>query len=86
MFFLAGSCLDEIFGSQNSVPIFAMGGGFLVAIIGIVFTTIKSMVVSKAREETRREMAAYVAEGSIDADKAIAMLKAGGGKSDIEKL
>jgi hypothetical protein len=35
------------------------------------------MVVSRNREATKRELAAYVAEGSLDPDKAVAMINAG---------
>ena len=33
---------------------------------------------TRAAEQTRREIAAYVAEGSISSEDAVAMLKAGG--------
>jgi hypothetical protein len=59
--------------------IFVIGGA--IAIVAIVFGTIASAVTSvstaRERERTRREIAAYVAEGTIDADKAIEMLKVG---------
>ncbi|MHC4447007.1 MAG: hypothetical protein ACYSXF_04385 [Planctomycetota bacterium] len=48
-----------------------------VAIVGIVAGAATKMATTRARERTKREIAAYVAEGSIDADKAVAMLKAG---------
>jgi len=32
--------------------------------------------VSKNREATKRELAAYVAEGTLDADKAVALIEA----------
>ncbi len=44
---------------------------------------------ARAKEASRRELAAYVAEGTIDPDKAVAMLNAGMPKwevPDIEKL
>ncbi len=47
-----------------------------VAIVAIVAGTATKMATTRARERTKREIAAYVAEGSIDADKAVAMLKA----------
>ncbi len=48
-----------------------------VAIVAIVAGATTKMTTTRARERTKREIAAYVAEGSIDADKAVAMLKAG---------
>jgi len=74
---LADSCLTEFLRSGEFIPILAIGGAFVVAIIGIIFGSIKAMVVARAREETKRELGAYVAEGSIDADKAIALANAG---------
>jgi hypothetical protein len=56
--------------------IFVVGG--LIAIIAIVFGTLNSVFVARAREQTKREIAAYVAEGPIDADNAVEMLKVGG--------
>ncbi len=60
-----------------SMPIglFVIGG--IIAIVAIVFGSITKIIVSRAKERTRREIAAYVAEGSIDPDKAVAMLNAG---------
>lgn len=52
-----------------------------VAIVAIVAGATTKMTTARARERTKREIAAYVAEGSIDADKAVAMLKAGEGPS-----
>ncbi len=48
-----------------------------VAIVAIVAGATTKMATSRAHERTKREIAANVAEGSIDADKAVAMLKAG---------
>jgi hypothetical protein len=61
--------------ADGPVPVFVIGGA--IAIVAIISTTISKVTVSRAREQTRREIAAYVAEGTIDADKAVEMLKAG---------
>ncbi len=45
--------------------------------IWIVFTSLKSISRSRALEESRRELAAYVAEGSMTPDDAEKLLKAG---------
>jgi uncharacterized membrane protein len=76
MWLLAESGWDETLQEQ-AIPILAIGGGFLVAIVAIVFGCIKSMVVGRARELTKRELAAYVAEGSMSADHAVALANAG---------
>jgi hypothetical protein len=69
--------LADIFDSMFTMPtvIFTIGGA--VGIVGIVFGSVTSIVVNRGRERTKREIAAYVAEGSLDPDKAVAMLKAG---------
>ncbi|UCD76399.1 MAG: hypothetical protein JSV91_05630 [Phycisphaerales bacterium] len=85
MFYLAQDSMCEMLTNLDLIPLVAIIGGLLVVIIAIVFGTISGIVKTRAREETKREIAAYVAEGSIDADKAIAMLNSGGGKCDIKK-
>ena len=74
--FIAG-----VWSQMFTVPtvIFIVGG--MIAIVGIVFGSVagvmSSMVKTREREQSRRELAAYVAEGTLDPDKAIEMLKAG---------
>jgi len=63
--------------SANIIPVIAIGGGLFVGVVGIIASTIGTTHKAKAREETRREMAAYVAEGSISPDDAERLLKAG---------
>jgi hypothetical protein len=72
--------LCDFIESMFSMPgiIFTMGGA--IAIIAIVSGSVTTITVNRAREKTRREIAAYVAEGTIDPDKAVEMLKASGGK------
>ena len=48
-----------------------------IAIVAILASTITKAYTTRQREQTRRELAAYVAEGTIDPDKAIALMKAG---------
>jgi hypothetical protein len=59
------------------IPLAAMGGGFIVAIVAIVVGSVKSMADRKQKEESRRELAAYVAEGSMTTDEAERILEAG---------
>ena len=74
--FIAG-----VWSQMFTVPtvIFIVGG--IIAIVGIVFGSVagvmSSVVKTREREQSRRELAAYVAEGTLDPDKAIEMLKAG---------
>jgi hypothetical protein len=46
-----------------------------VAVVAILAGTISSVLNTRQREATRREVAAYVASGSIDKDTAVAILK-----------
>jgi hypothetical protein len=48
-----------------------------VAIVAILAGTLTSVLNVRQREKTRREVAAYVAAGSIDKDTAVAILNAG---------
>ena len=86
MFYLAQDPICDLLSEGNLIPVIAIGGGLLVAIIAIIFSTIAGILKTRAREETKREIAAYVAEGTIDPDKAIAMLNAGRGKGDADSL
>ena len=62
---------------KDMIPLVAVAGGFAVAIIGIVAGAVKHAVKTKQREESRREIAAYVAEGSITPEDAQKLIEAG---------
>ena len=76
--FLAASA-----GSINKdiLPFLAVGGGLAIALIAVVGSFIQSIVVARAREVSRREIAAYVAEGSMSAEDGEKLLSARGPKS-----
>ena len=59
------------------IPIVAIAGGLMVAIVAIVFGTVTSVAKRKAFEESRREIAAYVAEGTMSPKDAEQILKTG---------
>ena len=63
--------------AEDPAAIIAVGGAFAVAIIAIIFSSIRQMVRSKHREESRREIAAYIAEGSMTADEGERLMNAG---------
>ena len=42
--------------------------------------SVSKVLVARDQERTRRELAAYVAEGTLDPDRAVAMLNAGRSK------
>lgn len=47
-----------------------------ISVISIIFGSVKSMVNSSHRERTRREIAAYIAEGSMTPDQGERLMKA----------
>jgi hypothetical protein len=83
MYLLADTCFANIINSGNIIPITGIVFGCTVGMVAIVAQAIRSAVVGRAREQTKRELAAYVAEGSIDADKAVELVNAGKGHSDV---
>jgi len=67
----------------------ALGDSIVIVIIGavaaiaIVLGAVRSMVGTSARERSRREIAAYIAEGSMTAEQGERLMKAG--ESDDKK-
>lgn len=62
-----------IFDDDNLIWI--VGG--ILGFVGIVFGTITGAMKTNAREQTRREIAAYIAEGSMTPEQGERLLKAG---------
>lgn len=65
-----------------SIPLLVVCGGLLVAVISIITKGITQAVQTRHREESRREIAAYVAEGTMSPDDAFRLLEAGRRKKD----
>ncbi len=63
-----------------------VGSGSLVLIIGMLLGAAKKITISRHREDTRRELAAYIAEGTLDPDQAVALMNAGRDPSELEEL
>ncbi len=61
---------------DNAIPLVAIGGTLVVGAVAIIAGTISSVSSRKQREESRREIAAYVAEGSMSPDDAATLLSA----------
>jgi hypothetical protein len=59
------------------IPIVAVGGSMVVAIIAVVASAVRRSIEARAFEQSRREIAAYVAEGSITPDDAAKLLAEG---------
>ncbi len=62
--------------SNQSFVLILMAIMVAVPIVGIIAGAASSSAKNKDRERTRRELAAYVAEGSMTADEAERILKA----------
>jgi hypothetical protein len=67
---------QSILSNNNIIPVLIFVIGGLIAIVSIVFSMGKSITVTKERERTRRELSAYVAEGSMTPEDAERLLKA----------
>ena len=65
--------VELIFSGDNII--FVTGG--TIAIVAILFSAVKSMVITSHREKSRREIAAYIAEGSMTPEDGMELLQAG---------
>jgi len=66
------------------IKMVAMVGGLAIAAVWIVMKSLREIGLKRQSETTRREIAAYVAEGSIRPEDAAALLSAGS-QSETEK-
>jgi hypothetical protein len=77
--------LQNITSDQGSFAMFLVFGmGGLIALAAIFFGTIKSTGETKEREKSRREIAAYIAEGSMTPEDGERILSAGNRKRSTE--
>lgn len=77
MEFLACGDFADFASGNNFIALVAITLGCTVGMLGVIGGTISGIVKTRAKELTKRELAAYVAEGSLDPDKAVEMLNAG---------
>jgi len=56
----------------------AIIGGLCVAMLSIIMKTIKSTANTREREKSRREIAAYIAEGTMTPEDGRKLMEAGG--------
>lgn len=59
------------------IPIVAISGGLVVAVVSIVMSSVRNMVRSGHRARVQREIAAYVAEGSMTPEDGERLMRAG---------
>lgn len=67
---------------DDIVKIIVVSGGIFIAVVAIVFGMVAGMLRNRQTERTRREVAAYVAEGSMTADEGERLLRAGRGPAN----
>ncbi len=65
---------------NSAFMVVAVGGGICVAIVSVIGSFVRDISRNKERENSRREIAAYVAEGSMTAEEGERLLNAGGKK------
>lgn len=65
--------LSRFLDSEVLVPVLIAGG----LVLSLAIKTIGSTIRSTAREKTRREIAAYIAEGSISPEQGERLMRAG---------
>lgn len=72
----AGSGSPMSIAELSTGQIFWIGAG-VVAVVSILVTGITSTMNTRARERSRREIAAYIAEGSMTPDQGERLMAAG---------
>ena len=65
------------FSEKTLVIVMAVSGCITVAVLSILINGIRDIVRAKHHEASRREIAAYVAEGTMSPDDAARLLEAG---------
>ncbi len=75
-----------IHSEQAFLGLIAIFGGMILLVVSIVGGITYAIVHTRHREQTKREIAAYVAEGSIEPEKAVEIIKAGMKKGDMESI
>jgi hypothetical protein len=72
--------MDRVFSMPEiifMIPIVAIVGGVLASMVSTVAESIRKYGESREREASRREIAAYVAEGSMTPEDGERLLRAG---------
>lgn len=65
--------MNRLLDSEVLVPVLIAGG----VVLTVAIKTIGSTIRSSARERTRREIAAYIAEGSLSPEQGERLMRAG---------
>lgn len=70
--------LADLVGSldKSKLEAIVIVGGLFIAVISIVASFVKGVLKTRAQEQTKRELAAYVAEGTMRPEDAERIIKA----------
>lgn len=66
------------------LKVITLGIGGVVAVVWIIASSIRGAIVGRAREASRREIAAYIAEGSMTPEQGEKLLSAGTEKNSCK--
>lgn len=67
------------------LKVVTLGIGGVVAVVWIIASSIRGAIVGRAKEASRREIAAYIAEGSMTPEQGEKLLNAGTEKVSWDK-
>ena len=70
--------LESLANGRNFVPFLIFAGIIIVVIVKTIGATVRS----NSRERTRREIAAYIAEGTMTPEQGERLMRAGGHDTD----
>ncbi|MEQ9617395.1 MAG: hypothetical protein RLN60_05105 [Phycisphaerales bacterium] len=62
---------------REFIPIVAIGGGLAFGLVFAIGGMIQTYATSRQREKTKREIAAYIAEGSMTPEEGERLIRAG---------
>ncbi len=78
--------VHDVIRSPFSIPLAAIIFGCAGWMVCGITCAVSKVLVARGQERTRRELAAYVAEGTLHPDQAVAMLNAGRSKPTSDNL
>lgn len=64
--------------SGEEIATIAVVGGITLAALSIIMGVVRSTALTKQREQTKREVAAYIAEGSMTPEQGERIINCGG--------